>query len=99
MTQPCKQEARVISLEKDSQFIITRLDSIEKKFDNMDKKISELGNGGFRKVIMEINSKLMEEVLNRDDKERKHTTEKWKIISGVLGGGVLYNILNLFLKG
>src|SRR5690554_7814715 len=45
---------------------------------DIEKRLNDLGNGGFKKIILETNEKLLRELLERDDKEREYKLEKKK---------------------
>ncbi|WP_018249854.1 hypothetical protein [Orenia marismortui] len=93
---------------KHMDLIQANKDAIEKLTANQEedksdiRKIKEqleaLGNGGFRKMVMEQNKKLIEEFLKRDDKEREYNIQKWKVIAGVLGGSSVVALIQLIAK-
>ena len=72
-------------------------------------KLDHLGNGYFPQMIKEQNQQLLQELLDRDDKQREFELKnkemesqarikKWKIVAGIIGGGVGAKGLELLYK-
>jgi hypothetical protein len=106
-------EKRISVLENQSENFISLTNEsfkeIKTDIKNIKTRLNDLGNGGFREIIIETNQKLLQELLERDDKEREfsllkkkgkwqYIIEKNKVIFGFFGGAAGLKLIEFLSK-